>query len=443
MNKKQILGFIFSIFFVIAIGITAFIGVKNKEKDVFVVQNTYEVLFALESYQNLLSDLQTGRRGYIISGDKQFLEPFNQAISKIDNQYELMSRLIKDNDDLDDKIVELKHAVDSLLVYYKETNELASTLNISRDTLYKVLIVGKEKMDAVRNLIIQIRETELKLLDERKLKSKESAEFAKIIIVFGSLLTLLIVVWLITNITVEFKTRKKAEELLKSNNSKLNRINKQLDEFVYVVSHDLKSPLSGITAMMTIIEEILETKKDTETADLAKMVKKSAGDLVNMVNSILAYSRISRLESPKELIKLNTFFHDIVGLLYPPKNIKITIPDYFKIISAERAPLQQVFQNLISNAIKYNDKENGEIEILVAEKGDKHIFGVRDNGIGVDKKNRQRIFQLFQTESGKRTSENTGIGLAIIKKLVEDRDGKVWLESEVGKGSTFYFEWPK
>jgi signal transduction histidine kinase len=143
---------------------------------------------------------------------------------------------------------------------------------------------------------------------------------------------------------------------------------------------------------------------------------------------------------------VNTFtlVSEIVSLLFLPKHYEVTISNNLPTIHTRKIKLQQVFQNLISNSIKYNNKTNPTIEIGVSDTGGFYTFFVKDNGQGISKKDHDRIFKLFETTDNKSTKDSaTGVGLNLLKVLVEEQGGKIWVESEPGQGSTFYFEWRK
>ena len=138
-------------------------------------------------------------------------------------------------------------------------------------------------------------------------------------------------------------------------------------------------------------------------------------------------------------IDLNVFIDEIVINLAPPEKFKVKIQENLPIIWTEKIAIDQVFSNFISNAIKYNKNENPEIEISYSDEGNFYNFCVADNGPGIDKKYHEKIFQIFQTLQSRDSVESTGVGLAIVKKIVEEKGGNTWVESEVGKGAKFFF----
>ena len=162
-----------------------------------------------------------------------------------------------------------------------------------------------------------------------------------------------------------------------------------------------------------------------------------------LIDGILQYSRVGRVKETIVAVELNRLVREVIDLLAPPENIAVSVENSLPAVMAEPTRIQQVFQNLLSNAIKYMDKPAGEIRIACAAEGAQWKFSITDNGPGIDKQHFEKIFQLFQTLAPRDRVESTGVGLALVKKIVEMYDGRVWLESTLGRGSTFFFTLPR
>ena len=223
----------------------------------------------------------------------------------------------------------------------------------------------------------------------------------------------------------------------------IEKINKQLDEFVYIVSHDLKAPLRGISTLTTFIDEELTSHPNEKIKELLALMKSRTNKLQNLITAVLEYSRLSSSKGPKENVNISDLLDNIVDLISPPENFKIVKDGSFPVLYTEKIKLQQVLQNLISNGIKYNDKPNGQVEVSVSENGKFVHFNIKDNGIGIRKEYHEKIFGVFQTLEPKDRTDSTGIGLTIVKKLIEQQGGTIAVESEPGQGSSFSFSWPK
>lgn len=223
----------------------------------------------------------------------------------------------------------------------------------------------------------------------------------------------------------------------------IEKINKQLDEFVYIVSHDLKAPLRGISTLTTFIEDELASHPNEKIRELLVLMKSRTHRLQNLITAVLEYSRLSSTKGAKENVNVSELLDNIVDLISPPAHCKVIKEGNLPTLFTERIKLQQVLQNLISNGIKYNDKPNGLVEISVSENGKFVKFSIKDNGMGINKEYHEKIFGVFQTLESKDKTDSTGIGLTIVKKLIEQQGGTISVESEQGKGSCFSFSWPK
>jgi len=219
-------------------------------------------------------------------------------------------------------------------------------------------------------------------------------------------------------------------------------VNGQLERFMHVVAHDLKSPLSGIIGLLLLMKEEEEIKNSPFLLEYTDMAVDATSRLADMITAILDYSREHQFNASEEDVDVKELLKESMKMLFPPPHVEIRIEDAFPVIHTSKQKLQQVFQNLLTNAIKYNDKERAEIVIGAKENEDFYDFYVRDNGPGIEEKDNERIFRLFEKVDDE-DAKGTGVGLNILKLLVETQGGKVWVESTRGKGSCFYFQWRK
>lgn len=240
-----------------------------------------------------------------------------------------------------------------------------------------------------------------------------------------------------------FEKLYRSKQELRISVEKTQQINKQLDEFVYIVSHDLKAPLRGLASVTSFLEDELGTDLKPEVRDLLDMVKSRTTRMQSLIDGILHYSRMANNKTEKESVNVKDLITSIIDLLSVPNHVRIEYPDSMPVLFDEKIKLHEVFQNLISNAIKYNDKEKSEVKISFIDKGNHYEFAITDNGIGIKSEHFEKIFGVFQTLQSKDKQESTGIGLTIVKKIIEQQGGKVWIDSEFGKGATFKFTWFK
>jgi light-regulated signal transduction histidine kinase (bacteriophytochrome) len=223
---------------------------------------------------------------------------------------------------------------------------------------------------------------------------------------------------------------------------KLESIEKEFQEFVYIISHDLKAPLRAIKALTDWISADYADKFDDDGKEQLKLLLARVNRMNNLLDGVLQYSRIGRVTEDKVQIDLNQFLPEIIESLELPSNIHITIVNKLPAIVSEPTRIQQVFQNLLSNAVRFMDKPDGIIKVDCTEENGFWKFSVSDNGPGIAQEHFEKIFKLFQTLQPKDQLETTGVGLTMAKKIVELYGGKVWLTSKTGEGSTFYFTLP-
>lgn len=222
-------------------------------------------------------------------------------------------------------------------------------------------------------------------------------------------------------------------------NRELEAVNRELKDFAYIVSHDLKAPLRAVSQLAFWISQDYADSFDHEGKAQLNLLINRVKRMDALINGILDYSRLSRSRAKKESIDLNDMLADCVESLAPPEHIRIIVASDLPAVNSDPTRMTQVFQNLIGNAIKFMDKPQGVVQVECSDTGDEWEFRITDNGPGIEEKYFDRIFQIFQTLTPRDEQESTGIGLTLVKKIVEQLGGKIWLESKTGHGSTFFF----
>jgi PAS domain S-box-containing protein len=236
---------------------------------------------------------------------------------------------------------------------------------------------------------------------------------------------------------VNIRKREKAEAINKELLKQLTNSNNELQEYAHVVSHDLKSPLRSIDALIAWLKEDNNDNLDETSLKNLSLIEITLEKMEQLITDVLNYSSVSEINRQNEIFSSQELVDDVLKILFIPKHIKIHISKDLPIINGDKTKIQQVFINLISNAIKYNDKKEGIIKINTDETSSHYLFSVSDNGIGIDEKYHGKVFKLFHSLETRHDS--TGIGLSVVKKIVGLHNGQIWLESELGIGSTFHF----
>lgn len=237
--------------------------------------------------------------------------------------------------------------------------------------------------------------------------------------------------------------RKEAEKVLSDKNRELERINEELNEFAYIISHDLKAPLRAISSLSHFLVQDYADKLGTTGKNQIELLDGRIRRMSNLIQGLLEYSRIGKTKDLIREIKLKDLVEEIWTSLSPPDTINLEYEE-LPVIYFERVPLYHIFQNLLSNAIKFMFKgQLGVIRVAVTEKVDHLEFMVSDNGPGIDPKYYNRIFKIFQTLNARDEVESTGVGLTIVKKTIEHYGGDIWVTETSGGGATFHFTFPR
>ena len=239
------------------------------------------------------------------------------------------------------------------------------------------------------------------------------------------------------------KTVAERTALLKSKADNLALANKELDQFAYVTSHDLKAPLRAIANLSQWIEEDIGDVLTPDARQQMDLLRGRVHRMEGLIEGILNYSRVGRTAADNEEVNVAALLAETVDNLAPPKQYSVNVGPGMPVLMTPRVQLSQIFANLISNAIKYRERDDGCVSVTVRDAADFHEFSVTDDGPGIPESFHEKIFQIFQTLQARDTLESTGIGLTVVKKIIEGHGGTIELESTEGEGTTFRFTWPK
>ncbi len=225
----------------------------------------------------------------------------------------------------------------------------------------------------------------------------------------------------------------------KQNFAELESMNRELEQFAYVTSHDLKAPLRAIANLSSWIEEDLNDVMTEETRKQMELLRGRVKRMESLINGILQYSRAGRVDMEVEMVDVSELLSEIIEGFEYPDDFQFDIAAEMPVIETARVPFSQVFSNLISNAIKYHEGTGGRVAISMKDMGEYYEFSVADNGPGIAPEYHERIFKIFQTLQARDKLESTGVGLTLVKKIVEELGGEISVESEEGRGATFRF----
>ncbi len=441
------------------------------------VQHSRVVIRQALEAQNALLEAETSVRGYLLSGDRAYLAPYTASLPVAPQRIEELARSVSDNP-------RQRAAVDSLRAGTRKKLDIMADVIRRRDAGEDILPIirigaGKVAMDGLRADFASLIDDEQRIFESREQHSEQVRFVTQLVIALGSsigfAIGLVVVSWIgrgfrereesrrhleKTNARLEEqKSLLKEQEVLlarrlgeqvelarqlNQNNVALERSNQDLEQFAYITSHDLRAPLRGIANLSGWIEDDLGAAITPDVHKHLEMMRGRVRRLEALIDGITAYSRAGRGKTPVEAVDVGKLLSEAIELLAPPPGVKVTVDSSMPTLRTARVPLQQVLMNLIGNAIKYGSTpESGTVRVSSQDAGPFVEFRVSDHGPGIAPEHHDRIFGIFQTLSARDKVEGTGIGLAIVKKLVERYGGTIRVESDVGRGATFVFTWPR
>lgn len=443
---------------------------KNWERSEDIIRNSNRT-------HKAIIDMQSSFRGYLLTDDTTFLDPYRKGLKVvpeyIKEQREEIENNIKQHEILD-SIVAIHN---QWIIYSRDlikarSNEPDSYVKLFETTLKQQ--VGKKLNDEITAKFQRFDKIEYTTRKYHSNTLKESISnthtisliFLILTVIVGIISTIYIVMLITKRIASMVRMAEnissgqftvvndtKNDELtglsrslnimstkLNKNIRELENRNTELNKFAYVVSHDLKAPIRGIHNVIKWIEEDLAHELSPEMKKYLMIIPQRTKRMEALINGLLDYARISH-KTPAEKVDVNVLVHEIADSIVP-RSFILDI-DNMPVLYTERLKLEQVFGNLISNAVKYIQHDNGHIIITCKEMPKYYEFSVKDNGIGIDAEYHEKIFEIFQTLREKNEKESTGVGLAIVKKIIDERQETIIVKSKSGEGAEFIFTWRK
>jgi signal transduction histidine kinase len=481
IRQGLLLGIAFVLLIVIA-GMIAWL-VEQSTSDAALVAHTLQV-------QNTLSELllnvrraESGQRGYLFTNQQHYLDDFNEAAPEVEQQLQELHDLVLDNPARLAEAARLKELTDAKFVEMRRTIELNQSGQREDARALVLGGAGRDLAAEIRKLTDGAIADEARLFNERSNRSRLNSQTLLAISLVGTLLIVVIGGFSIYLVQRNYRQRELAQRELESTNANLESIveyrtadlqeaNEEIQRFAYIVSHDLRSPLVNIMGFTTELEmlrkDIFErvAKLQEDITRLQAPVEPAAADAVNdlgkdfdeaigiiktsiermdrLINAVLKLSREGRRQFNPEQIDMAAMMKSIVDSVAhraAESGTQIEIGDVSP-VESDRLALEQIFSNLIDNALKYGRPDGGHIEINGRATATQAIYEVRDNGRGIDPKDHQRVFELFR-RSGVQDRPGEGLGLAHVRALVRRLGGHIGLSSELGKGSQFTVTLPR
>jgi signal transduction histidine kinase len=460
---------------------------KVNENSDFFARSTYIVRESNRFQRNILN-MVSGLRGYLFTGENYFIQAYDSAANDNVKILAELSTIIPDTSQQHRKLQQIHQLNDQWLNDYatplinaKRIAFVSDSTHGAFNQLYRQKLSEGNEVALNRRLSHIFRDFsnyEYNLRDARKAELTNSIRQTRQISFYLTTLSIIIglaiaaflahristrIIRMVTmaddiaagnyNVYTEDKGRDELSRLAKSLNhmarvlseniTLLQRKNEELGQFAHIVSHDLKAPLRGIDNVVTWIEEDHTHELSPKLKEYVQLIKGRLLRAESMIQGILLYARVGREMPVKEEVDLNLLLQETIDNVSPNPRYKIEVQPDLPVIKTERIPLQQVLSNLITNAIKYHDKPDGKVRISFKDNGMIYRFFVEDNGPGIDRNYHEKIFMIFQTLHERDSFESTGVGLAIVKKILQDRKQTIEVISSPGKGSTFVFTWPK
>lgn len=401
-----------------------------------------QALTALEAVYSLANQAETQQRGYLLLGDPADLVPRQAAVAQLNARMTELKQLLADDPQQSAQLPELERRVADRLTLLDWVLEARRTQGFEAGRQRLAAGPGRHQMEKLRETMALIQQAEQKRLEARQQAAQESARqtLSTLALLLAATVAFLSVLY--ARIRREVRERRAAQETSTRLLHEVESANEELKNFAYVVSHDLKAPLRAIGSLAGWLQADYADKLDDEGREHLRLLVGRVQRMDGLINGILEYSRVGRVRETLVDVDTAALAHAAIELLAPPPHIRVIVEQGLPTVWGERTRLQQVFQNLLSNAIKYMDKPEGIVRVGCRRADGMWQFSVRDNGPGIEPRHQEKIFQLFQTLAPRDRVESTGVGLALVKKIVEQYGGRIWVESEPGRGSTFYFTLP-
>lgn len=414
-------------------------------------RQTREILETTENLLEAMLDSETGQRGYLLTGREEYLEPYTQAAKTAPVYLSKLEALTSGKSNQRDRVASLMTLVPEKLLELRETLDLYKSQGAEAALDLMLTDRGRAAMESIRRVCAQIDSEEYSGLIQESERAQQRVQQSQLASVAGSAALVVFLIFAIRDIHNATERRERLILELSASNKRAEaalfaatRSNEELQQFAYAASHDLKEPLRMVKSFVQLLARKYDGRLDEQATEFIHYAAEGAQRMDSLLEALLEYSRLGHVaEKPPQPVNLETVLDGTLTSLRAAidESAAVVTHDPLPAVMAEDLHMQQLFQNLISNAIKYRGEEAPRIHLSAKRQGDEWMCAIRDNGIGIDPKYGSKIFGIFKRLHGSEYP-GTGIGLASCKKIVERYRGQIWVESQPGTGSTFFFTLP-
>ncbi len=447
LDRKVLLGFGFAAVVVIVVGVFSYLTTSRFVDTSRQALQNAELVTPLKRVLAFTYETEAAQRSFLYTGEQSHLEQRAAAMESARRTLAELQRLVRHDPDLFARIQRLGPIIEAR---FDLLDEVLAVRQRSDDES-KALIargIGRDQMARLAhevNAIADEQHAELRANAQAARRLGEGVYSIFFVALAGVVALLLLLQQLIRR---EIAARQRAHAELAESESKqatllreLQSANEELANFAYVASHDLKAPLRAIASLAQWIAADYADRFDDEGREQLALLLGRVKRMDRLIDGILQYSRVGRVRETRTVVDLGELVAETVDLLAPPAHVHVHVGP-LPTMTIERTRAQQIFQNLIGNAIQYIDKPEGQVHVGCERSAVDWHFTVSDNGPGIEPRHFERIFQMFQSLAPRDRTESTGIGLSLVKKIVESHGGRVWVESKIHEGSIFHFTLP-
>ena len=456
LQKRTIRAFVFVASVPVTLSIVAYRNQVRFRADSEWVRHTQEVLNRIETVLAIVEEAETGQRGFLLTGDDSYLQPYESASAHIRDEFQELRELTADNPQ------QQKLAGDLFVDISSKFNEMGRTIALRRSKGPEAAFAlvqtdrGRELMDRIQKTGVAMRKEETQLLEQRLAQERNADKLLTITFSLGIAVTLLLLGWAAHSIAQYAAETRQAEREVQLLNAdlerraeartvELERSNRDLQRFAYMASHDLQEPLRMVGGYVGLLARRYKGKFDADADEFIQFAVDGAKRMQDLINDLLACARAGTEMLQKKPVNMELVLQQAISNLrtaVDESGAKIT-HDRLPELPADETKLVQVFQNLLSNSIKFCHPDTPPIIHVAAHRhGSAWVISVEDNGIGFDPKHSDRIFLMFQRLHGVGKFAGTGIGLAIVRRIVEAHGGDISAEARPGAGAKFTFTLP-